>query len=104
MTGARDPVSASVRRQSPRARDRPQGSVNPSDFEREYYSLFCLPPARLFKFVLTQFGEPAVANMIVQRDPTLIFDEFISNLRIYDRDTWSDLYYSEDEDFDIRYD
>ena len=104
MTGARDPVSASVLRQSPRARGRPQGSVNPSDFEREYYSLFCLPPARLFKFILTQFGEPEVANMIVQRDPTLIFDIFISNLGIYDRDTWSDLYYSEDEDLNKGYD
>ena len=103
MTGARDPVCAAVTPQPPRTRDRPQGSANPSDFEREYYSLFCLPPARLFKFIQTQFDEPDVAEMIIQRDPTLIFDEFISNLRIYDHDPWFDLYYSEDEEFDLRY-
>ena len=101
MTGARDPVSATVMRQSPWARDRPQGSVNPSDFEREYYSLFCLPPARLFKFILTQFGDSEVANMIVQRDPTLLFDIFISNLGQYTRDTWSDLFNSADVDSTI---
>jgi len=104
VTGARDPVCAAVKPQPPRTRDRPQGSANPSDFEREYYSYFCLPPARLFKFVQTQFDEPDVADMIVQRNPKLIFDEFRKDLRVYDSDNWSDLYDSEDEDFDLRYD
>jgi len=71
-----------------------------SEFERKYFSLFNIEPDRLFKFVQTQFDEPDVADMIVQRDTRFIIPEFRNHVwyTIYDADNWSDVKTTDDDD------
>ena len=77
-----------------------------SEFEQKYFSLFNLEPDRLFKFIQTQFDEPDVADMIVQRDPNLIIPDFRNHVfyTINDADNWSDVNTTDDDDDNFNYD
>jgi len=71
-----------------------------SEFERQYYTFFCVPPHRLCKYLNERVGEEA--DKIMQRDPRFIVQKYYN---IYDptyAETWSDLPDSEDDsDFSL---
>jgi len=83
----------------PAARAHP--SIAASEFEREYFSFFCIPPARLCKFIWTQFDDPETADFVMQHNPNFVCERFMDKLDFGDPYYFPDVNSSDDDYWNV---